>query len=806
MKKILKHGIPVLITLSMITPIIPVSADEISANSNVCVTGGEHTIQQINGKKPTYTENGWKTYEYCTQADCTYSTFEAIPALGEPEINDYEDFVNNLVFLELLANEYALMNPGNDPLELLIKYIRTGVDRYNSGSWGIMAGYENTDFANFVRRYENELNAEIDNVEEYYRFTALKNINYVTLPNGDKVDLGHMFGTMDISYTNKGSENHADVGGWAGDLVDLISSADLDLVKGTVEEMVDILEEGYFLKNPQESDVFSLKDFYGDLDAYYVLKTVMGKEYGIDEETGMGTLSSVIMEYFTEELTVEDRAEYFLRNRLDNVGTREQVRRAVYNAYTSNKTVTTLEATRTFLTDQENINNLRKASCYVFADYICKLAGDYIEIESNPYYSEFNTEPSSLAPGVTQETHYATTADGKQIVYYIATADLSNPNVTVYANYHENDPTKGWQMSRVLDQANVAQAKYGDPESKDYIENYQVVASINSDGYNMATGEPGGLLVMNGVEHHPINASGFFGITKEGEAVIGTTAEYNSIYKGKLRDAVGAFGVTLVRDGKIAVSQNADYYSDRASRTAVGITKTGKVVFMVLDGRQEPFSCGGSMQEIAQIMLEAGCYDAVNLDGGGSTTFVSKPEGKTELEVTSRPSDGYARSVSSTLMMVSTAPSSTKFDHARLDTDYTYATVGTPIKITPVGLSATGNVVDLPENCTWKIAKYADRATITADGVFTGNAQRSFDIQLLCGDDIIGQKTIEVVKPDNVYFTRKTMDAVYGSDIDVPVAAVFSGKAILHFRLNRHLQELLKATSSMRLSLQSRVP
>lgn len=778
MRKMTKRILTLLMAASMMISVIPAFADSVVINSDVCVDGGNHTLVSVAARKPTYTENGWEAYEYCMIEDCVYSTFVAIPALGEPEINSYDEFVMNLNFLEVLANMYIAQKPGNDPLELVIKYIRTGVERYNSGSWGIMAGYENTDFANFVRRTENQMNEEIENVEDYYKITALKNINVVTLPNGDEVDLGHMFGTLDISYTNKSSLNHADVGGWAGDLVDLISSADADEVGGTVEEMVATLKEGYFLKNPQPSDVFSEKDFYGDLDAYYLFNTIMERGYIIDPESEIGPLTAVVMEYFTEDLSVEDRAEYFLKNRLGNVGTREQVRRAVYNTYTGNKVVTTLEGTRVFLTNQENINKLRKASCYVFADYICSLAGDYIEIESNDYFTEFNTEYSSLAPGITHETHYATTADNKQIVYYTATADLSNPNVTVFANYNENDPSKGWKMSRVLDQANAAQARYGNPESPEYIENYQVVAAINADGFNMATGEPGGLLVMNGKEWHPINSSGFFGITKEGKAVIGTSAEYKNIYKDQLRDGVSAFGVTLVKDGKIAVSKTENYYSDRASRTAVGITKTGKVVFMVLDGRQEPRSCGGSMQEIAQVMLEAGCYTAVNLDGGGSTTFVSRPEGETDLMVTSNPSDGYARSVSTSLMMVSTAPSSTKFDHARLDSDYSYATMNTPVQITSVGLSATGNVVDIPEGCTWKVASNGGQATITEDGIFTATAQGSFDIQLLNGDDIIGQTTIHVVTPDNVYFGKKAMDVVKGSKLDVPVRASFEGKDV----------------------------
>ena len=781
MKRILKHGISMLLIIFAVASVIPELVANVSAEDNVCVTGGQHTIIQVPYKKPLYTEAGWEAYEYCTQEECSYTTFKAIPALGEPEINDYGSFVENLSLLEMLANQYVMENPGNDPLELVIKYIRTGVDRYNSGSWGIMAGYENKEFADYVRRTENSFNYEIENVDEYFKFTALKNINVFDLPNGDRTDIGHMFGTLDISYTNKTSLDHADVGGWAGDLVDLITSADADgdKVSGTIEEMVDMLEESYFLKNPQPSDVFSLSDFYGDLDAYYVFNTVLGRKYGINEETGLGTLTEVIMEYFTEDLSQEDRAKYFLKNRLGNAGTREQVRRAVYNAYTGNKTVTTLEATREFLTSQENINNLRKASCYVFADYICKLAGDYVEIEENPYYSDFNIETSNLAPGVTQETHYATTADDKQIVYYLATADLSNENVTVYANYNESDPSLGWQMSRVIDQANAAQARYGDPESDEYIENYQVVAAINGDGYNMATGKPGGLLVMNGIEYNAPNANGFFGITKEGKAVIGTTDEYNKTYKDQLRDGIGAFGVTLVKDGKIAISQSEDYYANRASRTSVGITRTGKVVFMVLDGRQEPRSCGGSMEEIAQIMLEAGCQIAVNLDGGGSTTFVTKPEGKEELEVTSCPSDGYSRSVSTSLIMVSTAPSSTKFDHARLDSDYSYATVGTPVKITPVALSATGNVVDLPENCEWRVATYANSATITEDGVFTGLTNwRDHEIELVCDGAVIGQTTIHIVDPNNVYFERKSIDAVYGSEVEIPVAAVYNGNAV----------------------------
>jgi len=199
---------------------------------------------------------------------------------------------------------------------------------------------------------------------------------------------------------------------------------------------------------------------------------------------------------------------------------------------------------------------------------------------------------------------------------------------------------------------------------------------------------------------------------------------------------------------------------------------------MVLDGRQEPVSCGGSMQEIAQIMREAGCWTAINLDGGGSTTFVSKPEGSDELQVTSKPSDGYARSVSSTLMIVSTAPSSTAFDHAKIESDYDYATIGSAAHMTASGVSATGNVADLPEGCTWAVSD-TTKASIDANtGTFTALANGDVDVLLMHEGKAVGEKTMHIVVPDAVYFTRDAMPADYEATITLPVAAAYKGKSV----------------------------
>ncbi len=689
---------------------------------------------------------------------------------AEKRIEDYESFIMGVSFLEELAYAYSMENPGVDPLDLVIKYIRTGVDRYNDGSWNIMAGYEDKAFAEFV------IACEAMFAEEGYELniSGLKNISNFYLPNGDWADLGHVFGTMDITYNNNGSENHADVGGWAGDLVDLLDLADQKGVSGSIDEMVAEISEKYLGVDYSPLPGFSTNDIYGDIDAYYIMQSLYATDYEY------GVLAEILMNYFTETLSAEDRAEYFLKNRLGTTGTRTIIRNEVYNAYVSNKVVTTLEATREF--ESEDVISLRKACCYAFADYLCSLAGDYVEGSGNPYYKVFDSETSTLAPGITQEIVYATSADNKQMKYFIATSDITRSDVNIYANYGENDPSE-WRLTRVLDQANFAQEKYGNPESEHYIENYNVIASINGAGYNMKTGEPGGLLVMNGKEYHPINDNGFFGILDDGTAVIASTEDYNKIYKDKVKEGIAGFGDTLIKDGKIVITETENYFNSRATRTAVGITKTGKVVFMVLDGRQEPVSCGGSMIEIAQIMLDAGCVNAVNLDGGGSSTFVAKQAGDDEISLINIPSDGYARSVSASLMAVSTAPSSTKFDHAVLESDYDYLTVGTSLKLTPVGVSATGNKTELPENLTWEVTD-SRWGSITEDGVVTALRNGNIEVNLLSDGVIIGTKTLEAVIPDNLYYKRDLMDVVYGEKVSLPIVLLYQNKKVAFTPVN----------------------
>ena len=675
----------------------------------------------------------------------------AVMDAGEP-VTDYAVFLAALTQLEQYADAYVREHAGEESVALVINFIRTGVEKYNSGTWNTFCGEEKVGFTDFVAEQDaaNGTNA-----------SCLKDLGTFTLPNGNEAEFAHMFGCMDMAY-HTGNQDTADLGSWAGDLCDLLQLSQNYGVSGTVDEMADQIRtdnEHLFLYDDPNAHSFGRLDLYGDLDAFYLLSRLGGGT----------TLSQIMRSYYTASLNDSFRAAYFLENRLGGASTKAAIRSAVYEIYTSNEGITTLEGT--YLENGVN-PDIRKAVCYAFADYLYETAQNRLE---NPYFTVFSSETVMMAPGVTHETRMATTADDKQIVYHIAKADVSRSDVSVYANYADNT-VSDWAMARVTDQMAAAQARHSDPNDPEhYIPNYNAVVGTNADFYNMSNGRPSGALVMEGVEYTGVGSQNFFAILKDGTPVMGGKTEWNAL-QGQIQEAVGT-NIWLVRDGKIAVTANTNYYNDRAPRTAIGITYDGQVVLMVLDGRQEPYSAGGSSIEIAQIMLDAGCVVAANLDGGGSTTFAGRREGSDQITVLNRPSDGYERSVSSSVLVVSTAKPSNVFDHAIVSADYDYVTVGTSLDVELSGVTATGGVIDLPEGTALRVS---DESIGTLSGnVFTAAALGDVQLQAVSAEgEVLGSKTIHVVEPTEIYFTRESVNAVYGVPEELPLEATYNGKLV----------------------------
>jgi exopolysaccharide biosynthesis protein len=100
-----------------------------------------------------------------------------------------------------------------------------------------------------------------------------------------------------------------------------------------------------------------------------------------------------------------------------------------------------------------------------------------------------------------------------------------------------------------------------------------------------------------------------------------------NLKKWKLDWAVGG-GPVLVKDGAIFISNNEEKkfagkaIADHHPRTAMGYTKDGYLILLAVQGRMKNIAVGTTLTETAQILIDLGAVEAINLDGGGSSCLL----------------------------------------------------------------------------------------------------------------------------------------------------------------------------------------
>ena len=82
-------------------------------------------------------------------------------------------------------------------------------------------------------------------------------------------------------------------------------------------------------------------------------------------------------------------------------------------------------------------------------------------------------------------------------------------------------------------------------------------------------------------------------------------------------------GPYLIKDGEVYIdvtAQKLNAITGKNPRTAIGYTKEGNIIIVTADGREKA-SVGLTLGELARYMKQLGCVNAMNLDGGSSTTM-----------------------------------------------------------------------------------------------------------------------------------------------------------------------------------------
>ena len=392
----------------------------------------------------------------------------------------------------------------------------------------------------------------------------------------------------------------------------------------------------------------------------------------------------------------------------------------------------------------------------------------------------------SVAPDVQESTIITNTAAGNsQTVANVMEVNTAGGRAKIVAGYGNRNPKEqGWTLKTTTEQAHVYEKESG----------LNVVGGVNASWFNINTGEPSGYLVMNGVVHHDNSARAFVAAFDDGSVNVfreGTTlaqAEADQSAKQgktvKIVEAVDAL-VAMVWDGEVVISQsgNGGYYP----RTCVGVKADGTVVLFQADGTMAPRSVGYTAEEEARMMVALGCVAAIQLDEGGSSTYISQREGERDLTMRNTPAGGSERAVSGTILVVSTVAASGEFDHAAITPDGEYYTPGSEIALTASAMDYSGApAASLPADVTFSVedssmgtvsgttaSGSAAAASFTSSGK-TGDVQ----VKLLSGDETVGTATLHIQNPDKLAFTSGEVNLNYSESSDLGFKATYQSETV----------------------------
>jgi len=234
--------------------------------------------------------------------------------------------------------------------------------------------------------------------------------------------------------------------------------------------------------------------------------------------------------------------------------------------------------------------------------------------------------------------------------------------------------------------------------------------------------------------------------------VVGSTATVKISSPSEWANVTYAIGslYKLVTNGSV----ESNLPAGAAPRSAVGKKADGTLVFYTIDGRQSGYSTGVTITQLAQRMLELGCVEASIMDGGGSTSLNAIYIGDSSASQINSPSDGYQRSVTNYIMLVTEAQATGTASRLALYPLSTNILSGatTTFELRAADENGYAAAISSPVSLT------ADSAlgSIAADGTFTATGAGSGNVTATGSGLVSASVQVNVVKtPDTITIKKE---------------------------------------------------
>ncbi|WP_256012743.1 phosphodiester glycosidase family protein [Desertivirga xinjiangensis] len=193
-----------------------------------------------------------------------------------------------------------------------------------------------------------------------------------------------------------------------------------------------------------------------------------------------------------------------------------------------------------------------------------------------------------------------------------------------YVNMFEIDLSKGYKIE-------IPYVRSGFLKTSEAATAKDALIAFNGSFFNTTSG---GSTTFFKSEGQVVNqtVSGFTPYRENGAVTIDASGRPNIVQKPSggwsavVEPVALAGGPLMILDGKELSQQDVDFNSNRHPRTAVGLTSSGKMIVVVVDGRSSQ-SQGLTIPQLSQLMAALGCTSALNYDGGGSSTAWVKGSG-----------------------------------------------------------------------------------------------------------------------------------------------------------------------------------